>query len=174
MTADAGQTKVYGDADPVLTYQVTSGSLASGDAFTGALARTAGEHVADSPFPITQGTLSLGDNYTLAFIGASFAITPRPVTVTADAKTKVYGDADPALTYQVTSGTLASGDDVHRRPHPRAGRGRRQLRHHAGHAGAPERLHAGVRRGQSLYHGPAGHRHGRRQDQGLRRCPIPR
>ena len=111
VTADAGQTKVYGDADPVLTYQVTSGSMASGDAFTGALARTAGEHVADSPFPITQGTLSLGDNYTLAFIGASFAITPRPVTVTADAKTKVYGDANPALTYQVTTGTLASGDN---------------------------------------------------------------
>ena len=96
--------------DPALTYHVSSGSLAFTDGFSGALSRDAGEHVADSPFPITQGTLSLGDNYTLSFIGANFAITARPVTVTADAKTKVYGNPDPALTYQITLGSLVGGD----------------------------------------------------------------
>ena len=45
--------------------------------------------------------ISYGQNGTLM-------ITPRPITVTADAKTKVYGDADPALTYQLTSGTLVA------------------------------------------------------------------
>jgi len=34
----------------------------------------------------------------------------RPITVTADAKSKTYGDADPALTYQITSGSLVTGD----------------------------------------------------------------
>jgi hypothetical protein len=37
-------------------------------------------------------------------------VTPRPITITADAATKVYGEADPALTYQITSGSLVSGD----------------------------------------------------------------
>ncbi|MBJ7392803.1 MAG: hypothetical protein JHC85_14640, partial [Chthoniobacterales bacterium] len=37
-------------------------------------------------------------------------ITARPVTITPDAKTKVYGNADPALTYSVTSGNLFEGD----------------------------------------------------------------
>ena len=44
MTADA-KTKVYGDADPTLTYQVTSVSLVTGDSFSGALTRVAGEAV---------------------------------------------------------------------------------------------------------------------------------
>ena len=107
VTADA-KTKIYGDADPELTYQVTSGSLVAGDSFSGALARAAGEDVGN--YAITQGTLALSSNYTLSFSGANFEITPRAVGVTADAKTKIYGDADPELTYQVTSGSLVAGD----------------------------------------------------------------
>src|SRR5262249_60786549 len=34
----------------------------------------------------------------------------RAVTVTADAKSKVYGAVDPVLTYQITSGMLAFSD----------------------------------------------------------------
>jgi hypothetical protein len=110
VTADAGQTKVYGEADPAFTYQITSGSLVTGDAFIGALSRATGEHVAGSPYAITQGTLSLGGNYLLSFVSAGFSITARPVTVTADPETKVYGEADPALTYQVTTGSVITGD----------------------------------------------------------------
>jgi len=33
--------------------------------------------------------------------GASFSINPRPATVAADAKTKTYGDPNPALTATV-------------------------------------------------------------------------
>jgi putative nucleotidyltransferase with HDIG domain len=40
---DAGKT--HGDADPVLTYHISSGSLATGDAFNGAIARVVGEDV---------------------------------------------------------------------------------------------------------------------------------
>jgi hypothetical protein len=107
VAADA-TTKVYGDADPALTYQITSGSLAFTDAFTGALTRVAGEDV--GAYAIQQGTLALTPNYTLTYNGANLIITARPITVTADAKSKVYGDADPTFTYQVTSGTLVSGD----------------------------------------------------------------
>ncbi len=107
VTAEA-KNKIYGDADPALTYQITSGSLADGDSFAGALARDAGENVGS--YPITQGTLALSTDYTLTFVGADLTITSRAVTVTADPQTKIYGDADPAFTYQVTEGSLANGD----------------------------------------------------------------
>jgi hypothetical protein len=67
------ETKTVGAADPVLTYQVTSGSLATGDSFTGALTRTAGETVGS--YPILQGTLTAGSNYTLTFVGSALFIT---------------------------------------------------------------------------------------------------
>ena len=50
-------------------------------------------------------------NYTDQSRDAAIAITPRPVTVTADAKTKPAGAADPPLTYQITSGSLVGTDD---------------------------------------------------------------
>jgi hypothetical protein len=40
----------------------------------------------------------------------SITINRRPITVIADAKTKIYSESDPALTYQVTSGSLVFGD----------------------------------------------------------------
>jgi hypothetical protein len=107
VTADA-QTKTYGEADPALTYQITYGSLAFSDSFSGALSRDAGEAV--GCYAITQGTLALSSNYTLSFVGASHTVETRAVTVTADAKTKTYGEADPALTHQVTTGSLAFSD----------------------------------------------------------------
>ncbi len=58
VTADSGQSKVYSNnaaTDPVFTKQVTSGNLVGTDTFTGALARTAGETVAGSPYAINAG-----------------------------------------------------------------------------------------------------------------------
>jgi hypothetical protein len=106
VTANA-QSKIYGDADPLLTYTVI-GSLKSGDSFTGALGRVTGENV--NTYDITQGGLALNSNYSLTFIGAKLTINEKAVTVTADAQSKIYGDADPLLTHTVTSGSLKSGD----------------------------------------------------------------
>ncbi len=98
VTADAGQTKVYGDSDPTFTYTITTGSLISGDSFTGALTRVAGEDVGD--YAINQGTLSAGTNYNLSFVSNDFSITQKAITVTADAgQTKIYGEADPTFAY---------------------------------------------------------------------------
>src|SRR6185436_2853574 len=107
ITADA-KSKTYGDADPALTYQITSGSLAFSDAFAGSLSRDAGEAVGN--YAITQGTVALSSNYALTYVGANLTINARAITITADAKSKTYGDSDPALTYQITSGTLAFSD----------------------------------------------------------------
>ena len=109
MTADA-QGKVYGGLEPSpLTYQATSGALLGSDSFTGALARVSGENV--GTYAITQGTLTAGSNYSITYVGNNFTITAKPITVTADPQTKIYGMADPALTYQITSGALESGDN---------------------------------------------------------------
>jgi hypothetical protein len=42
----------------------------------------------------------------------ALSIAARPITVTADAKSKVYGNVDPGLTYQVTQGSLVAGDSL--------------------------------------------------------------
>ena len=102
VTADA-QSKVYGEADPSLTYQVSG--LVGSDALTGELSRDAGENV--GTYAITKGTLAASSNYDLVFNGADLTITKATVTVTADAQSKVYGEADPTLTYQV-SGLVGS------------------------------------------------------------------
>lgn len=107
VSADA-QSKTYGDSDPTLTYSVTSGSLVTGDSFSGDLTRDAGENVGD--YAITQGTLTAGGNYDLTYNGAKLTINKRSIGVTADTQSKVWGEADPPLTYQVTTGSLVTGD----------------------------------------------------------------
>ncbi len=109
VTADPGQTKVYGTADPTLTYHVTSGSLVMGDSLSGGLSRASGENV--GVYNILQGTLSAGTNYSLFVVGASFAITPRPITVTASTATKIYdGTTASSAVPVITAGTLVPGD----------------------------------------------------------------
>ena len=46
----------------------------------------------------------------LRYNNVTFAITPKPITVTADNKTKQLGANDPPLTYSVPSGSLAFND----------------------------------------------------------------
>ncbi|MFW0718302.1 MBG domain-containing protein [Pedobacter sp. N23S346] len=92
----AAKSKTYGDADPALTYTF-SPTLQTGDTFTGSLTRSPGENV--GTYAINQGTLALNSNYSLTYISADLAISAKTVTVTAAAKNKTYGDADPALTY---------------------------------------------------------------------------
>ncbi|WP_460389948.1 MBG domain-containing protein, partial [Algoriphagus aestuariicola] len=105
ITADAGQSKTYGDADPTLTATVTSGTIVGGDVASGSLVRASGENV--GLYAISQGTYTYGSNYDETYVGADFEITQRAITITADAgQSKTYGDADPTLTATVTSGTI--------------------------------------------------------------------
>ncbi|WP_218026532.1 MBG domain-containing protein, partial [Flavobacterium flevense] len=82
VTANAAQSKVYGENDPVLTYTVTP-ELLSGDTFTGTLTRAIGENI--GTYTINQGTLSAGDKYLITYVSDDFSITAKPITVTADA-----------------------------------------------------------------------------------------
>lgn len=73
VTANSGQTKVFGSADPLpFTYSVGGMGLVGGDILLGALDRIAGEAVGD--YAIIQGSLDAGSNYTLTYEGNTFAI----------------------------------------------------------------------------------------------------
>ena len=51
--------------------------------------------------------------YDITFVAGSMTITQRAITVTANAQSMVYGDGSvPALTYTLTSGTLAGTDSL--------------------------------------------------------------
>ena len=98
------QTKIYGDADPSLTY--TSSGLLFSDVLTGSLGRIGGQNVGN--YAINQGSLS-NPNYAITFTGNTLSITPRDITVAATAASKVYGDADPNQ-FTVGGSGLASWD----------------------------------------------------------------
>ena len=121
----AAKSKIYGEADPSLTYTVSGlVGVDSETVVTGALSRAVGENVGN--YTIGKGSLSAGNNYTISYTGANLTIGKKTLNITADAKTKTYGNADPVFTYTadgfayedsvgtVMSGSLAraEGEDV--------------------------------------------------------------
>ncbi len=75
----AAKTKVFGQADPALTYSITAGGpLLTGDAFTGAIIRAAGENAGE--YTISAGTLAVNANYSVSFVSGVFTITRKPLT----------------------------------------------------------------------------------------------
>src|SRR5690606_27050435 len=70
VTAD-NRSKAFGTDDPSLTYTYMP-ELIGTDEFTGALTREVGENVGS--YAITQGNLSISDNYTVAFTVGTLTI----------------------------------------------------------------------------------------------------
>ena len=84
---------------------------------------------------LTGATLSGADagNYSLESVATAKAnISPKPITVRADDKSKVYGSADPALTVTVPAGASGARRQPLRQPRAGGRPGRRQLRDHEG------------------------------------------
>ncbi|HTN06948.1 YDG domain-containing protein [Agriterribacter sp.] len=99
------QTKVYGEADPELTY-VAEGKL-EGDQLPGSLQRTAGKNVGS--YEIEQGSLNGGDDYEIESFGtAAFTIAPAPLLIKSEDKTKKQGATNPVFTFSYDG--LAEGD----------------------------------------------------------------
>ena len=83
ITPNSGQSKCYGDPDPVLTY--TNVGLVVGDELAGTLGRATGENA--GTYAINQGTLdnSNNPNYAITFTtGKTFTITPKSLGDTTD------------------------------------------------------------------------------------------
>jgi hypothetical protein len=107
VTAQA-KSKVYGAADPVLTYTVTG--LVGSDTLTGSLTRVAGTNV--GTYAITQGSVTGGSNYTITYVGANLTITAKALTGSFTANNKVY-DGTTAATVATRSLTgVVAGDTV--------------------------------------------------------------
>src|SRR3546814_6519033 len=98
---------------PWLTWRVRAGGLKNGDAraavTNGAAAWTSpGGPTSDIGSYAVAGSGLAGDsgNYRFSFVqdatnATALSITPRALTVTADVLSRIYGDANPALTYRV-------------------------------------------------------------------------
>ncbi len=71
VTADINMKKV-GMPDPIFTYAITAGALVGSDTFSGALDRDPGE--GEGLYNILIGTLTLGTNYNLGFVGSTLWI----------------------------------------------------------------------------------------------------
>ncbi|MDF1573539.1 MAG: MBG domain-containing protein, partial [Bacteroidales bacterium] len=66
--------------------------------------------------PVNTGTYEvkswiIDPNYTGSVTGI-LTVLPAEITVTADDKSKTYGDPDPEFTFTVTSGSLVNGDQI--------------------------------------------------------------
>ncbi|MBX9741631.1 MAG: hypothetical protein K2X62_16265, partial [Beijerinckiaceae bacterium] len=107
VTADA-KSRIYGDANPALTYSATG--LVNGDSLTGALSTPADERSGVGVYAITRGSLASSANYAMSFTGADLEIARRALAVQAQAQSRVYGDANPPLTYVATG--LVNGDTL--------------------------------------------------------------
>ena len=109
LTPTAGQSMVYGGTVPALTYTYTG--LVNGDSsamFSGGLVTTATSSSGVGGYPITEGTLAATGNYTIGtFNAGTLTVNAATLTVSANAQTKVYGSADPTLTYAVSGFQLS-------------------------------------------------------------------
>src|SRR5205823_4964774 len=105
------KSKTYGYANPALTAVVT-GQVVGGDAINYTLATTATQFssVAGSPYPITV-MLGSNPNYSVTKTDSALTVNAKAATVVADAKSKTYGYANPALTAVVT-GQVVGGDAI--------------------------------------------------------------
>ena len=92
----ANSVKVYGSADPALRADVNG--LVGNDTLGLTVEREAGENVAEY---VIRAAAEPNPNYVVKTETATFTVTPKAVTVTADNKAKTAGQADPALTAAV-------------------------------------------------------------------------
>lgn len=108
VVVDAGQKKVYGEADPELTWTATgdgsyyvsedAGDLSGLKVVRPDAGTNAGEDVGMHPM-IIEGT---DDNFNITRVNNDFEITPATLRVTLAPQSKIYGDENPVL----------SGDDL--------------------------------------------------------------
>ena len=101
VTAD-NKSKTYGDDDPALTAVVEG--IVGNDAISYTLSRAEGENVDEYVITVTLGE---NPNYEVSATNAKLTIGKKSASVTADNKSKTYGDADPELT-AVVEGTVGN------------------------------------------------------------------
>ena len=98
-------TRVYGAPAPAMVYTITG--CVNGDTVAALVTGAPSLDTPTSPvgtYPLTPGlgTLKADNNYTFAFVSAMLTVNPATLTITASNASKVYGAADPTLTYTIS------------------------------------------------------------------------
>ena len=106
----SGQSKVYGDIDPELEYEVEG--VLPGDDLGLTLQRVESEDVGNYAITIKE---CLNDNYAVDFRGENFKITQRRLIISANAVEKSYDGTTNlpeglAQNYDIVSGSIADRD----------------------------------------------------------------
>ncbi len=114
ITADS-LSKIYGNADPTLSYSATGFDPATGDtvanALSGLLGRAPGTNV--GAYAINQGSLISPLGYAINVLpGSTLSIVQRSLAITAANQNVSYGSALIALTYSVGGLGLVNGDTL--------------------------------------------------------------
>ena len=105
-------TKVYGEANPAFTFTVEESDLVGEDDkdsldITLSAAATELSSVGNYEITFTCGN----GNYSVSTEESAYlTISQKPVTVTADNKSRLYGEENPVLTFTVPEGTLVATD----------------------------------------------------------------
>ena len=111
-------SRVFGDVNPSSgTVSVTNGSLAGTDAISSTANVTSPAVVTSKVgnYSLTPSgvTFTTGNaaNYTITYVNGALTITPRPITVTANNASRVYGDGNPSTgAVSVIAGGLVGTD----------------------------------------------------------------
>ena len=110
-------TRFYGSANPVFTASFTGFQPGDGVAgisgtpqFTTSAAATS--NIGTFTLNAALGSLLSEQGYQFTFNPGLLTITARPITVTADDLSKLFGEPDPDLTFVVSGGGLVNGDQL--------------------------------------------------------------
>lgn len=132
---DEGMTSVYGNTEVNITYTTYfygdegKAGLIGTDTLGGKLSRENSTQKGVGSYAIILGTLNNSSvagynaNYTveLSLTTVYYNITPRPVTVTANALSQVFGEAERVLTVTYSAGGLVGGDSLYGSPERESG-----------------------------------------------------
>jgi surface protein len=112
-TADA-RTKVYGAANPELTFKYSGWVNGEETIDTPPTIGTAADAATAVGTYSEFITISGGsdNNYMFNYVPGALAVTKAPLTVTADTQTKVYGAANPELTFKYNGWVNGEDDSV--------------------------------------------------------------
>jgi hypothetical protein len=91
-----------------VTWSVVAGGTASGCVINASVLATTSNGTC-----IVAASMAGDSNYEpVTSTDTTITLAARPITVTAAAKSKVYGESDPALTYAIRVGNLVNGDSL--------------------------------------------------------------
>lgn len=101
------KSKIYGEEDPELTYEITSGQILDGEEVLGNVYRSEGSDVGKYDI---RSNLTLGRNYKIVFTKGIFEIKPIEIKVKTYDYEKVYGERNPVFEYEIIEGNLINND----------------------------------------------------------------